>query len=145
MNPQSFFSKAQTLELQELIGVLEQNTSAELRIHIENSDNPNALERAAEVFQNLGMEKTKNRSGVLMYLNLRLRKFAIYVDSGLHELTGKVYWDKVCERMEMRFKKAEFLPAMSEALKEIGADLAKYFPIEEDDENELDNEISFGE
>jgi uncharacterized membrane protein len=55
----------------------EMATSGELRVHIERKSDLDALARSKALFLELGMDKTELRNGVLIYLALEDKKFAI--------------------------------------------------------------------
>ena len=51
------------------------------------------LDRAAWVFKKLGMHKTAERNGVLFYLAVDDRKFAIIGDAGINAKVPAGFWD----------------------------------------------------
>ena len=84
-----FFNEVQKNQIVEAIKTAELNTSGEVRVHIETVCKGNVLDRAAEVFAKLEMQKTALRNGVLIYIALESKSFAIIGDSegnaiGLH-------------------------------------------------------------
>ena len=70
------------------IQTAEKNTSGEIRVHLEQVCKGDPCLRAAYVFSKLGMFRTKDRNGVLIYLALKSHKFAIIGDSGINEKVG---------------------------------------------------------
>ncbi|MDZ4666306.1 MAG: TPM domain-containing protein [bacterium] len=120
-------------------------TSGEIRVHIEAKSKLEAFDRAKEVFIELGMGKTELKNGVLIYLALDDRKFAIIGDSGIHEKVGEVFWLEEKNLMAAHFIKGEFAIGISMAIEKIGEKLKKHFPYQSDDTNELSNDISFGD
>src|SRR5688572_33408287 len=79
------------------VGVAEAATSAELRVHLERRV-PGAIEplaRAREVFAALGMHRTAERNGVLIYLAVEDHKLAIVGDEAIHTRVGPQHWDHV--------------------------------------------------
>ena len=73
-----FFSAPQKERIVAAIHEMEQQTSGEIRVYVE-SKNPmvDPLERAAQVFHNLQMEKTGARNAVLLYIATRHRELAV--------------------------------------------------------------------
>jgi uncharacterized membrane protein len=119
----------------------EQQTSGEVRVHIEaNLKSKNALDRAVELFEKLGMFETELRNGVLIYVALDDRQFAIIGDQGINEKVGQDFWDY--EKDEMR---AHIIGGIVFAIKQVGEKLKEFFPYQENDVNELSDDISTGE
>ena len=140
----SFFSDEQQDEIKQAILNAELDTSGEIRVHIENSCPGDVLDRAAKVFKILGMHKTKLRNGVLIYLAIRNRKFAIIGDSGINAVVDKGYWDNSKAKMLEAFRDGQFTGGLTAAILDVGIKLKSFFPHKPDDVNELPDEISFG-
>jgi len=139
----NFFTKAQQEDIHQAIMNAELDTSGEIRVHIENTCKGEVLDRALEVFTKLGMEKTASRNGVLIYLAVKNRKFAIIGDKAIHEVVTENYWDSVKNKMMDHFRENRFTEGLVEAITETGTKLKKYFPHQANDVNELSDEISF--
>jgi uncharacterized membrane protein len=128
--------------IEQKIAQAESQTSAELRVHIEDECASSALDRAAYVFKALDMHQTALRNGVLIYLAMETRKAAIIGDKGIHEKVGNDYWQNILQKMLGRFSEAQFEEGLNEAISEVGARLAAFFPIQQDDTNELSNKVT---
>ncbi len=122
----------------------ENQTSGEIRVHLEKSCSGNVLDRAAQVFSELEMHKTKLRNGVLFYLAYEDRKFAILGDAGLNSTVTEDFWDGIKVRMQSKFRAGHFLEGLCEGVELAGKQLKSSFPRAEDDANELSDKISFG-
>jgi uncharacterized membrane protein len=129
----------------EAIRVAEQNTSGEIRVHIESRCKKEPIERAIEVFSQLNMYQTEQRNGVLIYVALKDKKVAIWGDEGINQKLPKQFWEKEIEIMISHFKNAQFGQGIAEAVKLIGMELRQHFPFQRNDKNELSDEISKGE
>lgn len=138
------FTQEQIATLKNAIGTAEKHTSGEIRLHIDKACDIDPLDRAADVFAELEMHKTEQRNGVLFYIALDSKKFAILGDAGINQKVEKDFWDKEKELMLEHFKKGELVKGLSEGIKLAGKRLAEYFPYERGDVNELSDEISFG-
>ncbi|MCX8482405.1 MAG: TPM domain-containing protein, partial [Crocinitomicaceae bacterium] len=55
----SFLSAEDEQEIVAAIGIAEQNTSGEIRVHIEQESATPPMERAVEIFEQLKMQHTK--------------------------------------------------------------------------------------
>lgn len=144
-NAKNFFTKEQQEEIRQAIMNAELDTSGEIRVHIENTCTGDALDRALAIFAKLEMEKTESRNGVLLYLAVKNRKFAIIGDSGIHAAVTEVFWDSIRNKMMERFRENHFTEGLIEAITETGKQLKTYFPYKTTDKNELSDEISFNE
>ncbi|MFM2307422.1 MAG: hypothetical protein RLZZ367_2091 [Bacteroidota bacterium] len=140
-----FFTDEQRRTIVQAITDAEATTSGEIRLHVEaNCKKDNVLDRAADVFFQLKMNETEARNGTLIYLAYEDRKFAIIGDEGINAVVPANYWDGTKQVMAEHFKRAEFMEGILFAIKETGSHLKQYFPISENDKNELSNEISEG-
>ena len=123
----------------------EVSTSGEIQVHIESRCKGDVIERAVEVFDKLKMYQTQDRNGVLFYLAVVDKKFAILGDSGINEVVPDHFWENIKEQMTIRFKAGEFTKGLIEGIKEAGTQLGEHFPFQGDsDINELPDDISFG-
>lgn len=143
MAAEELLRKENKAALVQAIEAAEKNTSGEIRIHLEQVCNGDPYLRAAYVFSKLGMFRTKDRNGVLIYLALKSHKFAIIGDSGINERVGAGFWDEVKDGMAADFRSGDFTGGMSKAVLAVGEKLKVYFPYQKDDVNELPDEISY--
>lgn len=141
----NFFSKEEKELIKAAVQEAELNTSGEIRVHIDNHCKEDVLDRAAWWFSRLEMQKTEKRNGVLFYLAVKDRKFAILGDAGINEVTPDDFWDTIKERMLDHFKEGEFAAGLNQGILLAGEALKEHFPYQSDDVNELPDDISFGE
>jgi len=144
MKPSEFFSKEDKEKITRAIGEAELDTSGEVRVHIEGKCIGEVLDRAAYVFEQLGMHKTKLRNGVLFYLAVENQKFAILGDAGINAVVSDDFWDETKNLMLNHFKNNEFAEGLAKGIQMAGKQLKQHFPYQKDDVNELSDEISFG-
>ncbi|MFV0507072.1 MAG: TPM domain-containing protein [Bacteroidales bacterium] len=138
------FTKEEQQQIVDAIKLAEQNTSGEIRIHIEKRCKGDALHEAVKNFGKLKMHKTTQRNGVLFYFAYEDRKFAIYGDEGINNKVPNDFWDKIKDDMQASFKRGNFLEAICQGIEAAGKQLKFYFPYDTDDQNELSDDISFG-
>ena len=139
---EDFLSKAEEQEIVHAIVEAEKNTSGEIRVHIEEHTEKSPLERAQEVFFELKMDETQDRNGVLFYVCVSDKKFAILGDKGINEAVESDFWDCTKDIVIANFKEGNFKKGLVEGILRAGERLKKYFPFQSDDTNELSNEIS---
>ncbi len=140
-----FFSADQVKQIEAAIKSAEENTSGEIRVYMENNCKGDAMECALSVFHKLGMHKTLLRNGVLFYVAVKDRKFAVAGDEGIHKNVPEGFWDLVRDNMLEKFKQEKFTEGLCEGIAMAGTELKKYFPLAAADKNELSNEVTFGE
>lgn len=145
MSPQTFFTKEQNEDILLSIKNAELDTSGEIRVHIEEKCPGEVLDRAAIIFKKLDMHKTELRNGVLFYLALKNRKFAVLGDAGINQVVPENFWDEVRNIMLNHFRENRFTEGLAEGISLAGQQLKNHFPFKHDDVNELSDEISFGE
>ena len=143
MSARLFFTKEEQQNIVAAIKEAELNTSGEIRVHIENHCKEEALERAAEVFYDLKMNHTAARNGILFYLAVKDRKFAIIGDEGINKEVEHDFWNDIKDEMISNFKENKFAEGLIVGILKCGDKLKEYFPYQNDDINELSDEISF--
>jgi uncharacterized membrane protein len=144
MSAKNFFTEEQKLAIQKAIVNAELNTSGEIRVHIDDTCKEDVLDKATAVFHKLKMNKTELRNGVLFYLAIKDRKFAILGDKGIHEKVPGNFWDSIKEEMFVLFKQQKFTEGLCKGIELAGEKLKTHFPLQRNDTNELSDEISFG-
>ncbi len=138
------FSEAERTQIREAIARAEAVTSGEIRVYIEDECIGDVLDRAAFIFAKLEMDKTEERSGVLIYLALAHRKFAILGDAGIHPKVGDDFWKSIKEMMLLQFKENKFTEGFVVGIGAAGEALKQHFPHQDNDKNELSDDVVFG-
>ncbi|AWH85103.1 hypothetical protein HYN59_08170 [Flavobacterium album] len=139
-----FFTPADEEAIITAIGQAEKNTSGEIRVHIEKNAGKPPLERAQEVFQQLGMHATEARNGVLFYVGVKDQSFAIVGDEGIDKVVESDFWDCTKDIVIGHFKEKRFSQGLVEGILRAGERLKTYFPFADGDTNELPDTISKG-
>jgi uncharacterized membrane protein len=142
----SFFTPDQVAAIKEAVIAAEIKTSGEVRVFIESKcTGGECLDRAADVFDELKLQKTEQRNGVLFYLAVDDHKFAILGDAGINKKVPADFWDTTKEHMQTRFRKGEFTEGLVDGIHMAGEKLIAHFPGVHDDINELEDDVIFGE
>ena len=137
------FSNEEEAEIVKAIDSAEDQTSGEIRVHVEAVCKGDCYERAKVLFKELGMHRTEQHNGVLFYIAYESHKFAIHADKGINAVVPENFWEAMKDLLTNHFKKSEFLIGLKEAIRLSGEQLKLYFPHSgEDDRNELSNELS---
>jgi uncharacterized membrane protein len=146
MTHEEFLSTLDQKRIVDAIASAEGRTSGEIRVHVQKRIGATDIRNLAErTFERLGMTKTAERNGVLLFIASEDRQFTILGDSGIHDKVPAGFWDDVIAKLTIRFKAGEFSDGIVEAIEAAGEHLAAYFPRSEKDVNELSNEIDFSD
>ncbi len=143
MNADEFLTEDERTAILSAITAAEKETSGEIRLHLENFCKAEVLDRAAFIFKKLDMHQTAERNGVLFYLAIKDRKFAILGDTGINHKVPTDFWESVKTTMLGSFTTGDFAKGLEQGIKMAGEKLKTYFPCKNDDVNELSNDISF--
>jgi uncharacterized membrane protein len=142
---QSFLTKEQEEKIVTAISQAEKQTSGEIKVHIESDcATKEPLQRAKEIFVELKMHETAQRNGVIIYIAIEARKFAIFGDEGINHVVPLDFWNEVALVVKTNFKNNNFAEGLTDAIKLCGEKLQTFFPYQHNDTNELSNDISFG-
>ena len=123
------------------IAEAEKRTSGEIRVFVSEREVQDAVKEAENQFVALGMTKTAERNGVLIYFAPKSQKYAVIGDTGVHQRCGQDFWQHITAKITPLLKEGKFSEAVLLAIREIGEVLAREFPMKADDKNELPNQI----
>jgi uncharacterized membrane protein len=142
----NILSKKELHDLAAVITKAEKTTSGEIRVVLRHKrrlkeKHLSVHDLALNEFYNLGMEKTRDKTGVLIFLLLSERVFHIAADEGIHAKVSEGTWDVIAEKMSHHFKQGKFFDGIVDAINKVASELSKYFPRKPDDTDELSNEI----
>ncbi len=149
---EDFLTSEEEAAIVEAIRIAEKNTSGEIRVHLEptsiSAEEPNeqidAFDRAAEVFDMLNMQNTKESNGVLIYVAVQDRTLVIMGDKGINDIVGQNFWESTKDIIINHFKNGNMKQGLVEGILKAGEKLKKHFPHKKDDKNELPDDISVG-
>lgn len=145
MRTKDFLSRLDHDRIVAAIKEAEAKSSGEIRVYVQRGElDGDALVEAQAKFKRFGMEKTRERNGVLIFVAPRARKFAVIGDEGIHAKCGVEFWDRVVEAMRAHFLNSNFTDALVEAIKTAGQLLAQHFPRQGGDRNELSDQVVEG-
>ena len=122
----------------------EKRTSGEIRVHMDDVIEGSVLDRAAFVFEELDMHRTKDRNAVLIYVSVAQHRAAVIGDAGINAKLPHGYWNDVLHVLLSEFKVERYCDGLCNAIALLGEQLHAHFPHERDDSNELSDDISFG-
>jgi uncharacterized membrane protein len=121
----------------------ESRTSGEIRVFVTTRHvaADNIIDRATNRFEKLGMCTTQDRNAILLYFAPRSQQFAIIGDTEVYEKFAPEHWSKIVTMMTDKLRAGRFTEAVISGVSIAGDLLARHFPRETDDRNELPDEI----
>lgn len=142
----NFFDDDDFLRISNKIKEVEKTTAGEIRVNIKEEKkfsqrNKTLIQITEDEFFRLGMDKTKDKTGILILLLLKERQFHILADKGINEKVDQDKWNSIKEMMQEKFSKGEFTNGILYGIEEIGKTLSLHFPVKPDDKDELSNRI----
>ena len=140
---EEFLPEADRAKVVQAIQAAELLTSGEIRVHLEDRIEEDVLDHAAFVFEELAMHRTRDRNGVLIYVSVVDRHIAVIGDSGINAVVPAGFWTDVVAVLKVHLAGGRRAEGLVEAVHMVGEKLKAYFPLRQDDTNELTNEISF--
>jgi uncharacterized membrane protein len=141
-----FFTAEEKQSIIEAIRSSEKRTSGEIRVFVESRCRfVDAIDRAAELFFRLKMERTDDRNAVLIYVAMKDQQLAVFGDENIHKKVGHEFWNATVKKMLADFDKQNIANGIRQCVTDVGESLHFHFPYDNDtDKNELPDDIVFG-
>lgn len=101
-----------------------------------------ARRRAAVAFLEQEVFRTRDRTGILLFLSLFERRVVLLADSGIHQKVEEGAWEAITGRLAQGIRSGRPAPALIEAIRACG-ELLERHGVERraDDTDELSNEL----
>ena len=146
LRKKTFFTDEEKQRVVDAIRKAEQRTSGEIRVFVESRNSyVDPMDRAAEIFYNLKMDKTDERNAVLLYIAIKDKQLALFGDEGIYNATGENFWNSSVKSMLKEITIVDIIGGMVHCISSIGEALHEKFPYNKlEDKNELPDEIVFG-
>ena len=126
-----------------LIGYLLVNNAQRLkRLFISQQEMLDEVRTAAMAgFYQKGLHRTRDETGVLIYISIFERKVWVLGDRGIHEKVGEDAWKEIVSIITEGIKNKKQGDAICRAVERVGEILKTHFPIRPGDKDELPNLI----
>jgi len=98
-------------------------------------------ERALEQFFARGLDKTREHTGVLIFVSLKDRRAEVLADSGINAKVGAAAWDKAIEDLLSGVKVGDPGRGLVAAIERCGRLLTEHFPAGPENPDELPNAL----
>jgi uncharacterized membrane protein len=141
MKAREFLKRLRHEEIVAAIQAAEKLTSGEIRVFISRTSVEDPVPAAQNHFVALGMEKTRDRNGVLIFVAPRAHKFAVIGDAAVHARCGEEFWTDLAREMSGHFRKSEFTTGIVHGVHKAGELLAAHFPRRPGDTNQLSDAV----
>jgi uncharacterized membrane protein len=138
-------TKAERAKLSRAIEAAEEGHRGEIRVHLEDrypGDGP--MGRAGALFIELGMDRTLDATGVLLYVAELDRKVAVFAGGGVYGARDPAQWKEVCATVAKGYHDGHRIEGLERGLKMLGEILRDAAPGEDEAGDELPNEVNLG-
>lgn len=139
-----FFTTHEEKQIMAAIRTAETASSGEIRVYVESLCDGGVEKRTVEIFKKLKMYRTRERNGVLIYLAVESRKFAIFGDEGIHKAMGFSFWTNEVATLKTFLAEDKIVEGVCKVAVDIGEALKVHFPHPPDDKNELSDKPVYG-
>ena len=131
----------------ETVNRIEGTTSGEIRVSIREKRHRkerdmSLMDLALADFRRLGMDRTKEGTGVLLFILFSERKLQILADKGIYARLPQEGWDLLAVEIATHFRSGKFADGICYGVEECGTLLAREFPHQPDDVDELPDDVS---
>jgi putative membrane protein len=115
---------------------------AVLRALIPNGRASDAVDRAARLaFSEHAVYRTRDRTGVLIFLSALEHRVVILGDEGIHARVQNPGWEALVEELVQAIRSGRAGEGVCTVVQKLGTRLSEHAPIRPDDENELPNHV----
>jgi uncharacterized membrane protein len=141
-----FVNDDELLRITNKIREYEKLTAGEICVSIKEKKNflqkrKTVGQLAKHEFARLGIGKTRDETGILIYVILEERQFYILADSAINNKVTENIWHKIKDEMQEYFIKGKFAKGILYGVEETGKVLAEHFPVKPDDKNEISDRV----
>jgi len=141
-----FISDDEMLRISNKIKEVEKTTAGEICVAVKEhvhflQRNKSVHALAEKEFFRIGIDKTKDKTGILIFILLPKRQFYIMADSGIHKKVPDNTWDSIKDEMQKMFLTGDFSKGIIHGVQRVGKILSEHFPVTPDDTNELSNRV----
>lgn len=99
------------------------------------------LRRAQVEFLNSKFYKTKDRTGILIFLSVMERKAVVLADEAISSKLPAETWQQVLDLLLQQMKKKNMADGFVQAIGKCGELLSEHFPLKTGDQNEIKNHL----
>jgi len=143
-----YFPEDDLVDIQSSVEKVEKQTTGEIilsfrqkRSILEKLYKPHEL--AMKDFDHFKVWKTKERTGILVFIIFEEKYYDVIADEGIYAKISNKVWNNLEEKLKTEFKAGNFSAGILSLIQRMGRVLKKEFPVKKGDENkdELKGEI----
>lgn len=138
-------TEADLKAIENAIRSFENRTSGEIVVSFQMVSKGDPEKAARKIFKRLKLYKTAERNATLIVIYISSRKFAVIGDQGIDEKVPDDFWNETVKVMGDHFSAGRIKAGMIDGIDMLGEALAKYFPVSDDDVNELSDDLHYGQ
>jgi uncharacterized membrane protein len=144
MKTKDLFSELDHDRIVVAIHEAEKRTSGEIRVYVSHRKVSDPRHAGAHQFVKLGMDKTKHRNAVLIFIAPESQNFAVLGDTAVHAQCGESFWESVAGAMRDFFRQRKFTEGILHGIDTAGKALAQHFPADKTDPRRLGDSVVEG-
>ncbi len=144
----NYFSEDELKDIQQAADAVESRTVGEIVLSFRNKKSLieklySNHELALKDFETLGVYKTAERTGVLIFIIFEEKYYDIIADEGIYAKIPDDTWNKMEEKLKEEFRNKNYAAGIIALINEMGDVLAKEFPARAGavNDDEIDREI----
>jgi uncharacterized membrane protein len=144
MRTREFIDALADERIVDAVRAAEENTSGEIRVFVTRRKlrGEDVRARARMEFERLHVGDTALRNGVLFFVVPEEQTFAVIGDEEIHAKCGQNFWDETAAAMEALFREGKFTDGVLAGVQRAGEVLARHYPREAGDRNELSDQVA---
>lgn len=144
----NYFSEDDLKDIQSAVDEVESKTIGEIMLSFRNKKT--LMERlysdhelAMKDFETLGVARTKERTGILVFLIFEQKYFDIIADEGIYKKIPDEVWNEIEDKLKEEFRNKNYAAGIIALIRRMGQVLSAEFPARADSANddELKDEI----
>ena len=149
-----FLTAEDVKAINQSVAEAEKNTSAEIKVLVVSESSKmnffrkkskiRAAEKRARIeFFKMGLDHTRDSTGVLIMISLKERAVIVKSGDAIEQKVDPKVWQKIVDPILEGITSGRKKEGISLAVMRAGNILAEHFPVKPDDTNEISNEVVF--
>lgn len=125
-----------------VLGLLAMQSRVILELFIPDADEWKCVHERAELeFHRLGIQKTKDRSGILVFVSIFEHKVIVLADEGIAQRLKPQMWEEIVENLTRSLRQNQLAQGLTQSIKSLGDLLQVHFPAGSGAHDELKNTL----
>lgn len=121
--------------------LMKRNLTVQRFLTNDQDESDNVFRRAQLEFYQQKLQKTKDRTGILIFVSLMERQVIVLADKGISERLPQSTWDEVVQLIIQGKKSGNLADGMIAGIQKCGELLTEKFPVQSHDQNEIGNQL----